>query len=249
VLLVVLAVVLTAWAGVRLVAPQLLRPGPPPGLEEQHLPLGAPPLGAPTDGPYSFLQTQDDGVTPVTYSPCRPIHYVIRPDGQPAGGGALLATALARISEATGLQLVDDGSTQETPTQDRNPYQPDRYGRRWAPVLIAWSTPAETPALSGDVAGTAGSTSVKSGGRAFYVTGQVVLDGPAIAQLMGAGPNGVAVAGGVVTHELAHLVGLGHVDDPRELMNPTAALTQTYLARGDLAGLARVGTGPCAPDL
>ena len=77
----------------------------------------------------------------------------------------------------------------------------------------------------------------------------MVLDAPSIAQLLGSGPNGVAVAQGVVTHEFAHLVGLGHVDDPHELMNPTAALTQTYLAHGDLAGLARVGAGPCAPHL
>ena len=249
-LLVVLAVVLVVWLGIRLLAPELLRSGPPPGHEEQRQPLGAPPLGHPTDGPYSFLQTQDDGVTPVTYSPCRPIHYVVRPDGAPAGGDALVATAISRISEASGLQFVADGATEEAPsTTDRPTYQPDLYGNRWAPVLVAWSTPTEAPELAGDVAGSAGSASVKSGDTAFYVTGQVVLDGPSIAELMGDGPNGLAVAQGVVTHEMGHLVGLGHVDDPHELMNPTAALTQTYLAQGDLAGLARVGSGPCAPHL
>ncbi|HEY0117533.1 MAG TPA: matrixin family metalloprotease [Cellulomonas sp.] len=249
VLLVVLAVVLVAWLGIRLLAPSLPRSGPPPGHEEQRQPLGAPPLGHPTDGPYTFLQTQRDGVTPVAYSPCRPIHYVVRPDGEPPGGDALLAAAISRISEASGLQFVADGATQEAPGPDRDAYQPDRYGNRWVPVLVAWSTPAETPELAGDVAGSAGSSSVVSGGTAFYVTGQVVLDGPSIAELMGDGANGLAVAQGVVTHEMAHLVGLGHVDDPDELMNPTAALSQTYLAHGDLAGLARAGTGPCAPHL
>jgi hypothetical protein len=248
-LLVVLAVIAVVGVGVRVFAPNLYRSGPPPGHEEQPLPLGEPPLGHPTDGPYTFMQTQDDGVTPVAYSPCRPIHYVVRPDGAPAGGDTLLATAIERISEASGLQFVADGATEEAPTSNRSPYQVQRYGNRWAPVLIAWSTPAEQPDLAGDVAGEAGSASVVSDGTAFYVTGQVVLDGPTIASLEASGSNGTAVAEGVLTHELAHLVGLGHVDDPDSLMNPTAALTHTYLARGDLAGLARVGTGPCAPKL
>ncbi len=247
-LLVVLALTGGAWVGVNWLAPGLLRDGPPPGYEEGPLPLGVPPLGAPTSGPYTFLQTQADGTTPVTYSPCRPIHYVVRPDGAPTGGDALVTTALARISEASGLVFVADGTTTEAPTDDREPYQPDRYGDRWAPVLVAWSTPTETPELEGDVAGNAGSTSVTLGGTSYYVTGSLVLDGPAIADLLGS-PNGTALAQGVVTHEAAHVVGLGHVDDPGQLMNPTAALSQTYLAGGDLAGLARVGSGPCAPKL
>ena len=164
--------------------------------------------------------------------------------------GSTMGSWVAEIGPASdAANSVADGSTEEAPTQHREPYQPDVYGDRWAPVLIAWSTPTESAELAGDVAGSAGSSSVVSDGTAFYVTGQVVLDGPSIAELLGDGPDGVSVAQGVVTHEMGHLVGLGHVDDPGELMNPTAALTQTYLASGDLAGLARVGTGPCAPHL
>lgn len=246
--LVVLLALTTVWLGGRLGSAAAARNAPPPGREEAAVPLGAPPLGAPTTGPYSFLQTQADGVAPVTYDPCRPLHYVVRTEGAPAGGDALIATGLARISEATGLQFVADGTTTEAPTQHRPAYQPERYGRRWAPVLMAWSTPAETPELAGDVAGSAGSSSVTLRGTAHYVSGIVVLDGPAIAQLLGS-PNGTALAQGVVTHELAHLAGLGHVNDPTQLMNPTAAVNVTSLADGDRAGLARLGTGPCVPGL
>ena len=246
--LVVLLALMTVWLSGRLGSAAAARNAPPPGHEEAAVPLGTPPLGAPTTGPYSFLQTQSDGVSPVTYDPCRPLHYVVRTDGAPAGGDVLIATGLARISEATGLQFVADGTTTEAPTQHRPVYQPERYGRRWAPVLVAWSTPTETPELAGDVAGSAGSSSVTLHGTAHYVSGIVVLDGPAIAQLLGS-PNGTALAQGVVTHELAHLVGLGHVNDPTQLMNPTAAVNVTSLADGDRAGLARLGTGPCVPGL
>lgn len=247
-LLVLLLALVIIWTGGRLGAWAGSRDAPPPGLEEAAAPLGTPPLGAPTSGPYTFLQTQSDGFSPVTYDPCRPIHYVVRPDGAPVGADELLATGLSRIEEATGLHFVADGSTTEAPTEHREVYQPQRYGRRWAPVLIAWSSPAETPDLAGDVAGSAGSASVTLHGTAHYVSGVVVLDGPAISQLLGSA-NGTALAQGVVTHELAHLVGLGHVDDPTQLMNPTAAVNVTSLASGDRAGLARVGLGPCVPGL
>ena len=40
----------------------------------------------------------------------------------------------------------------------RAPYQPDAYGDRWAPLLIAWTTPEVAPQLKGKVIGTGGST-------------------------------------------------------------------------------------------
>ena len=145
--------------------------GPPAGLEEAALPLGAPPLGQATTGAFAFTAMQPDGAGPVAYSPCRPIHYVVRPDGAPDGGAELVRTAVARVSAATGLQFVEDGETQESPSTDRQAYQPDVYGRRWAPVLVAWSTAAESPELSAEVAGIAGSASVTRAGRTVYVSG------------------------------------------------------------------------------
>ena len=194
--------------------------GPPAGLEEAALPLGAPPLGQRPTGGFAFTAVQPDGDGPVAYSPCRPIHYVVRPDGAPAGGAELIRTAVARVSAATGLQFVDDGATQEAPSADREAYQPDVYGSRWAPVLIAWSTAAESPELAGEVAGIAGSASVTRAGRTVYVTGSVTLDSEDIGALA-AVPGTRATALGVVTHELAHLVGLDHVDDPTQLMYPS----------------------------
>lgn len=241
--LVAVALVASWWA--RTYGPAA---GPPPGYEERSVPLGLPPLVGTSTGAYAFLQTQEGGSAPVAWSPCRPIHWVLRPTGAPAGADALLAGAFADVSAATGLQFVADGPTDEAPSSEREAYQPDRYGRRWAPVLVAWSGPDEHPELAGSVAGNAGPTSVTSDGFAVYVSGVLVLDAPQIADLLGA-PNGTALARAVVTHELAHVVGLAHVDDREQLMYPAAAITQTRLGAGDLEGLALLGAGPCAPHV
>ncbi|GIG21017.1 hypothetical protein Cch01nite_17410 [Cellulomonas chitinilytica] len=223
--------------------------GPPAGLEEARLPLGAPPAESVDDtGPYTFSAMQPDGSGPVTYSPCRPVHYVVRPDHAPDGADELLRTAIDRVAHATGLRFVGDGPTDEAPDPDRAAYQPDRYGRRWAPVLIAWSTASETPGLAGDVAGTGGSAALTRDGRTTYVTGAVTIDADELDRLLAA-PHGRDVAIGVITHELGHLVGLAHVDDPTQLMYPRTNLAVTSFAAGDRAGLALLGAGSCARDV
>jgi hypothetical protein len=200
-------------------------------------------------GPHAFLAFQTDDVTPIAYDPCRPVHYVVRPDQAPPGGEQMIQAAATRLSEATGLQFVYDGYSDEPVTEDREPYQPDRYGDRWAPVLVAWQTDAENPALAGDVVGRAGSVAGSYGdGPRVYVTGIVSLDAgqfPDIVQR----PGGQEIAQGVVLHEFAHLVGLAHVEDDRQLLNPETVPGVTDFAAGDLAGLARLGRGPCAPEL
>ena len=222
--------------------------GPPSGLEESTVPLGAPPAAPAASGSFAFTSMQPDGSGPVAYSPCRPIHYVVRPDGAPQGGAEFLTAAIATVSAATGLQFVDDGATREAPDEERSAYQPDAYGRRWAPVLVAWSTPEETPGLAGDVAGIGGSAAVTRDGLSVYVTGSVTLDTGDLGELMAA-PATRATALGIVTHELGHLVGLDHVDDPTQLMYPSTTSSVSTFAAGDLAGLAALGSGACAPNV
>lgn len=47
----------------------------------------------------------------MAFDPCRPIHYVIRPDGKPPGGRGAIQAGIAEVSRATGLVFVDDGIT------------------------------------------------------------------------------------------------------------------------------------------
>lgn len=56
-------------------------------------------------------------------------------------------------------------------------------------------------------------------------------------------------ASGVIKHELAHLVGLGHVHDTGQLMNAESTAGAWTYQDGDLAGLAVLGQGKCRPGL
>ena len=253
------AVVLAALAGVVFLVDRPGLPGsgvaplagtagvPSPGGDAAGEPLGAP-IDAPAGGgAHAFVALQPESGRPVAYDPCRPIRYVVRPDNAPPGAERLLDEAFARVSALTGLQFVDDGPTDERPGRDRESFQPDRYGDRWAPVLVAWETEQEDPELV-TAAGRAGSAWVsRSDGPRVYVTGSVVLDAADFADILG-NPGGDELARAIVLHELGHLVGLDHINDPSQLMHPEAGATLDF-ASGDLTGLVQLGQGECVPDL
>lgn len=255
--LVVLAIIGTAtWLEVS----GTLRPGadnaltshpdrPKPGHEASAHPLGVPAVVAGVSDSYRFIAKQTDGRSPVAYDPCRPIHYVIRAQGAPAGGEQIVKDAVARVSQATGLRFVYDGDTSETPSRRRSPYQPGKYGDRWAPVLISWLTADENPDFAAGVAGQGGSSSVDVPDRpSAYVTGVLELDAGKLTSIL-KHPAGQRAVRAVVLHELGHLVGLDHVTDASQLMYPQAQPGVTDFAAGDLTGLAALGRGPCLPEL
>lgn len=212
------------------------------------VPLGAPAPPPPGEGGYAVLHRDHEG--PVRWDPCRAIRYVVSAPVAPVGAEFLLADALAEVQRVTGLVFVADGHTDERPADERAPFQPERYGDRWAPVLVSWSDPASDPRLAGDVAGYAGPHPVAGAvaGSQRYVTGQLVLDGPQLGAMV-AGPAGLARARAVVLHELGHLVGLDHVEDPDQLMYPSATPLVVGFSDGDLRGLAEVARGPCHRDV
>ena len=220
-------------------------------------PLGAPPPMPAQPGNYRFISFQPGSDQPVAYDPCRPIRYLVNTVDAPDGADQMVAQALGEVTAATGLVFEFVGATDETPSTGRETVRADNGA--WPPVIIGWINPQVEPELAGNVAGLAGSvqlevstTTSSSTGEtveqaAFFVTGTVALDGPQIADLVAGSPDGLATGTAVVKHEVAHLVGLDHVDDPSEIMNPTGSPDVTRFGPGDLRGLNHLGRGRCAP--
>ncbi len=188
---------------------------------------------------YAFAMMQPDGRAPVTWDGCREVPYVVNPDGAPAGHLATVAAAVADLERASGLRFRYDGTTDDRTFEGRT----GPFGAG-APVLVAWATPDEVPELAGDVAGVGGAEArAVTPDRLAYVTGMVALDRDAFAAMAGR-PGGTGLQRAVVEHELGHVLGLGHVDDPAQLMYAEST-GRRHLAPGDRAGLAVLGSGPC----
>ena len=189
-------------------------------------------------GTFSFAEQQPGSNEPVGWNPCRPVEYALSTAGMPDGARPLVERAVARISTATGLAFEDDGDT------DRRPFAGSFLRFRGnGPVVIGWGDDTEFPELGGGVVGLGGgATEDGPGGRRYYVAGGVVLDTEVFtaANLV----ERPRVMEAIVVHELAHVVGLGHVDEPMELMYGDNS-GQVELGPGDREGLARVGSLPC----
>lgn len=233
-----------SWAFPEL-RPASSRSYPRPGYEESDERI-APAVDVTAPDPsYAFQEMQDaDGAqVPVTWSPCRPVHVVVDTTAAPVDFEADVAAAVAEVAAATGLTFTVDGEVDEPTGLERPMFQPELYGDRWAPVLVGFGNPTDVPELAGTVAGIAQVNGASSrSGRQHFVSGTVYLD----PELLHADHDPAAYLA-VLRHELAHVVGLDHVDDPTQMMNPTTGVA-TFQA-GDLTGLAELGRGPCAPGV
>jgi Matrixin len=189
---------------------------------------------------YSLLHVDANG-RPTRWNPCRPIPYFVNATGMPEGAAATIAEAFTRLASDSAVAFYDGGGTDLVPWQAG-----DATARldRGEGIYIAFATEATVPALAGTVIGQGGGASRSDTGTgARFVAGMVVVD--LDAQLSPGFTSGASL-GGVLMHELGHVMGLGHVDDPTQLMYPRARTGGPATPQaGDLAGLQALLAGGC----
>ena len=234
--------------------PRSTKPAAPPECPvRDHLaadPHGIRIPGAPTPDQYAFLEAQTDGCHPVRFNPCEPVHYVVNDVLAPPDAARDLAAAMQQLGEATGMSFTDDGPTDEIAVTaiGRSPYQPERYGERWAPILIVWGHGA--PAGLNET-NPGGGRPLRVGDA--YVSGFLLLNVDALTSDRKPIPSGFGAGttwGRVILHEMAHILGLGHVADEDQLMfhELGGQKGRAELAAGDRLGLRIIGReGGCLP--
>jgi hypothetical protein len=213
---------------------------------------------------YTFLRIKSDGCSPVRFNPCEPVHYVQNVGAAPPDVAFDVREAFRKLSRATGIAFVDDGMTDETVRS--GPYVPERYGHRWAPILILFDRFAvEQTSGRQQILGNANPMRVDdvtvSARLRFNVdayndefTREPINTGFGPPSGSGTGPIGRenVTWGRIILHELAHLAGLGHTRELASLMYPDAADQTGRPAdfnRNDLEGLRYLGReAGCLPS-
>jgi hypothetical protein len=185
---------------------------------------------------YAFV-LDGPGNRPVGWDPCQDIHYVVNPDGAPSDWEDVVDSAVEEVEDASGFDFTYDGET-----DDRNFGQRPVADGEVEPVLIAWADPTEEPKLAGKAVGIGGSTPAQVGNRVRFVAGLVVLDAEAADQMRFGGRSRAQEL--ILAHELGHVLGLDHVDDSGELMNPEY-VGQNGFGEGDERGLRILNDQPC----
>ena len=167
---------------------------------------------------------------------CRVVAYRVNPDRMPAGAMGDVHDAFRRISEATGLRFSYAGVTSFVPYRRESKARFTITG-----LAIAWAPPRQVPGLAGGVLGLGGYASVgATGGWNRITQGFAVLDSTT-RLAAGFGSHRSTTRGLLLLHELAHALGLDHVDDRRQVMYPVLLPRPARYAGGDLRGLAAVG--------
>lgn len=207
------------------------------------------------EGPGWRLRAMPDG-SPQRFEPSRPIEVTVNVDQ--AGRWAVqdVEQAFWHLQQATGLVFRFRGTTALIPQQRLH----EHVDVERPSIHVAWAKPGpvaggsdllppEEPLtpdgrlrLALGVA-VARSTEVPlpGGGHGFALVRSAVVLDSTVRELYSPGFVSGGSRGSTLLHELAHAVGLDHVEDPTQLMNPLECGQPAAYGAGDLEGLRRVG--------
>ena len=207
-------------------------------------------------GAHAFLDRATDGA-PYRWNPCQPIHFVVNPDHEPAGAQADIHEAIARVSAATDIRFVDDGTSVYTADlQIGSAFQAGIAGQpRYLPLLITFVTNQDFHFIVDTKQAIAFGMPYRGDGTLAheFVSGIVVID---VGSRIPSGFESRFAMGPLLMHELGHVMGLAHVGAGDEIMwSPTIRPhdnpdpLQTDWGPGDLEGLRLLGRGAgCLPS-
>ena len=183
---------------------------------------GSIPADVPT-GPHTFLYTGGGGIA--RWNPCQKLTYVVNDDRATSAQRDLLDSVILEAEHASGIDFVYVGET--SGGLDGQPPQGAR-------AVIGFSDGSATPQLSGGTVGI--------GGGSFYA-GTPTRDGSvASGYALFVNSFGTSVQQReLMLHEIGHMLGLGHINDATQVMNPYVVSLDHY-ANGDRAGLHRLGS-------
>lgn len=177
---------------------------------------------------YKLSAVNADG-TYARWDPCRPVDVQVSFAGAQPHARTAFANAIQQARDATGLDLVVT-EVAGVPTTAN--------GR----LTVRWGTVADHPSLTGSVLGIGGFSFAPT----QIVRGSVIIRADLPFTSSRAGEDMLT---GTLAHELAHAIGLSHVDDPGQLMYPYANGFDRYQA-GDRTGLMLLGASQgCLPRL
>ena len=174
------------------------------------------------------------------YNPCQPIKFAVNPNMLPADGVAVLNEAIFRIEIASGLRYKYVGATNAIPFRTTRGKEKDKS----ANLSVAWSTPDTDAAnLGGPVLARGGFNGTQwiQRRKTYKLTKPGLLMDASDTYEDRGFANGAGL-GAVHMHELVHAAGLGHTNDPTQIMNPVVSPDRPALyGKGDITGLRKHG--------
>ena len=189
---------------------------------------------------------------PLRFDPCQPIRWVINPSYEPDGARQILFDAFDEVQELTGLLFVFEGETDESFEKPRDARNFDGGEHLWKPVIVRYLDAEQFNEAAGthlavdsyeglalpDYAHTR-----ETPRRPIIITGEIEFNKDTTDKHTEDG-NAEELRW-LFLHEIAHLIGLDHVDRPSSLLYEEGSFARDALIVGDLHAFALAGAATC----